>query len=172
MDKNGKAVNFSEEELEALYKILKGYEKNAPESDKEYYDDYYDEYKTPIKKKIIKSIYSKVNNFLPKEEKEEIDKEFLREKYHTFNNDIDERVYSAIERAFSQLKTVEIKYFNMQSAEFSKRKIDVYYRSRRYIIGYCHLKKGIRKFRTSRIASARLTNETYEIPGDFDKNKY
>lgn len=146
--------------------------KNAPESDKEYYDDYYDEYKKPIKKKIIKSIYGKINNFLPKEEKEEIDKDFLREKYHTFNNEINERVYSIIEKAFSQLKTVEIKYFNMQDAEFSKRKIDVYYKSRRYTIGYCHVKKRIRKFRTSRIASAKLTNDIYKIPEDFDKNKY
>lgn len=163
---------LTKEEAEALYKIIKEYEENAPESDKEYYDDYYDTYETPIKKKIIKSIINKVNNFLPKKQKENIDKYFLRKKYHTFNNEIDERVYSIIEKAFDQLKTIEIKYFNMESAKFSNRRLDVYYKSRRYVIGYCHLRKDIRKFRTHRIAFAKLTNDNYKIPEDFDKNDY
>ena len=60
----------------------------------------------------------------------------------------------------------------MESAEFSTRKLDIYYKSSKYVIGYCHLRKGIRKFRTSRISSAKLTNETYQIPKNFDKNKY
>ncbi len=51
---------FNKEEAEAIYKIVKEYEKNALESDKEYYDDYYDEYEAPIKKKIIKSILKKL----------------------------------------------------------------------------------------------------------------
>jgi len=166
------SLSLTKEETEAIYKMIKEYEKNAPESDKEYYDDYYDTYEKPIKKKIIKSILIKVSNNLPKNQKEEIDKDFLRQKYHTFSNNIDEKVYSVIEKAFSQLKTIEISYFNIDSAEFSKRKLDVYYKSRRYIIGYCHLKKEIRKFRTSRIASAKLINEFYKIPSDFDKNNY
>ena len=169
---NKKKFELTKEEADAIYKIIKEYEQDAPEDDREYYDDYYDEYKTPIKKKVIKSIYSKINNFLPKKQKEEIDKDFLRQKYHTFNNETNERVYSIIEKAFNQLKTIEIKYFNVESAEFRKRKLDVYYKSRRYVIGYCHLRKDIRKFRTHRIASAKLTNDNYKIPEDFDKNKY
>ena len=163
---------FSKEEAEAVYKIIKEYEKDAPESDKEYYDDYYDEYKTPIKKKIIKSVLIKISDILPEKQRVEIDKDFLRKKYHTFNNEVDEKVYSIVEKAFSQLKTIEITYFNMESVDFSKRKPDVYYKSRRYTIAYCHLRKDIRKFRTSRIASAKLTDEHYKIPGDFDKNQY
>ena len=163
---------FKKEEAEAIYKIVKEYEKNAPENDKEYYDDYYDEYETPVKKKIIKSILGKISGLLPEKQKIEIDKDFLRKKYHTFNNEIDSKVYSVIEKAFSQLKSIEIKYFNMEGAEFSKRKLDIYYKSSKYVIGYCHLRKDIRKFRTSRIASAKLTNETYRIPKDFDKNQY
>ena len=101
--KSNKEESFelTKEEAEALYKIVKEYEKDAPESDKEYYDDYYDEYKTPIKKKVMKSIINKINNFLPKKQKEEIDKDFLRQKYHTFNNETNERVYSIIEKAFN-----------------------------------------------------------------------
>jgi len=70
------------------------------------------------------------------------------------------------------LKTIEITYFNMESADFSKRKLDVYYKSRRYTIGYCHLRKDIRKFRTNRIASAKLTIDSYKIPSNFNKKDY
>jgi len=163
---------FGKKEAEAIYKIIKEYEKDAPESDKEYYDDYYDEYETPIKKKIIKSILIKISGLLPEKQKIEIDKDFLRRKYYTFNNEINEGVYSIIEKAFLQLKTIEISYFNMESADFSKRKLNVYYKSRRYTIGYCHLRKDIKKFRTSRIASTKLTSDSYKIPEDFNKNEY
>ena len=172
MGEKEKTTKFSKEEAEALYKIVKEYEKNAPESDKEYYDDYYDEYETPIKKKIIQSVIKKISSFLPEKQKVEIEKNFLRKKYHTFNNEINDKVYSVIEKALSQLRTVEIKYFNMESAEFSTRKLDIYYKSSKYVIGYCHLRKDIRKFRTSRISSAKITNETYQIPKNFDKNQY
>ena len=167
-----KQIELIKEELEAIYKLAKEYEENAPEDDEEYYDDYYDTYEEPIKEKIIKSILLKVSDVLPKDQKEEIDKDFLRKKYHTFNNGIDEKVYSIIEKAHNQLKTVEITYFNMESAEFNKRKLDVYYKSKKYVVGYCHLRKEIRKFRTSRISSAKLTGDNYKIPEDFDKNVY
>lgn len=165
-------LNLTNEEIESIYNIVKEYGENAPEDDEEYYDDYYDTYETPIKKKIIKSILNKIGIFLPREQKEEIDKEFLRKKYHTFNNEIDEKIYAVLEKAFSQSKTVEIEYFNMESAEFSKRKIDIYYKSQKYVIAYCHLRKEMRKFRTSRIANAKLTGLKYKIPKDFDKNNY
>lgn len=167
-----KQIEFTEEESEAVYKIVKEYGENNPETDEEYYDDYYREYKTQIKNKIIASILKKINSSLPKVQTEKIDKDFLRKKYHVFNNEIDEGVYSIIEKGFNQLKTAEIKYFDMESAEFSKRKIDIYYKSMKYVIGYCHLRKDIRKFRTSRVKSAKLINVNYKIPEGFDKNKY
>jgi len=68
MKNEGKSFGLTKEEAEAVYKIVKEYEKDAPESDKEYYDDYYDEYKTPLKKKIIKSIIKKLGPFLPVED--------------------------------------------------------------------------------------------------------
>lgn len=166
------SLNLNKKETEAVYKIVKEYEKDSSESDKEYYDDYYDAYRKPIKKKILRAILDKISLCLPEKQRKGNDKGFLREKYHTFNNDINEKSYSVIEKAFSQLKTVEIKYFNMDRAEFRKRNLDIYHKSRKYVIGYCHVRKGIRKFRTSRIASAKITNETYQIPLEFDKNKH
>ena len=163
---------FTPTELEALYQIVKGYEEKSPESEEEPHNDYYDKYKELINKKIISSLLKKLSQLLPKEAKEEMDKDFLRQKYHTYNNPVDEKVYSKLKNALEQLRTVEISYFNMDSAEFKKRNINVYYTSAKYTIGYCHLRKEMRKFRTSRIASAKLTDKTYNIPKNFNKNNY
>jgi len=169
---NQKTLNLKTEELAAIYKIIKDYEENAPEDEEEFYNDHYDENEEPIDKKLLISILKKISKQLPEENKEEIDKDFLRKKYHTFNNNINEKAYAIIEKAFEQLRTVEIEYFSMESAKFSKRKLDIYYKSRKYTIGYCHLRKAVRKFRTSRIASAKLTDSHYKIPKSFDKNDY
>lgn len=163
---------FTNNEAKAIYRLTKEYAENAPESEEDAYNDHYDTYEEPISKKVIASILKKISKYLPKEEANEIDKDFLRRKYHTFNNNIDPKVYSTLKKAFGQLKRVNIKYFNMESAEFKERNIDVYYTSSKYTIGYCHLRKDIRKFRTSRIASAKLANSSYKIPEDFDKNNY
>jgi predicted DNA-binding transcriptional regulator YafY len=167
-----KVIEFNENECKAIYSVFKTYVENTPENDEGYYDDYYDTYEKPIKNKVIISILSKIGESLDKNQKEEIDKQFLRKKYHTYNNYIDEKVYAKIEKAFSDLKTVEIDYFDMETAETKRRGLDVYYKSRKYTIGYCHMRKDIRKFRTSRIVSARVTNKSYTIPANFDKNRY
>ena len=160
---------FTESELEVLYQIVKEYQENSPEGD-EYYD--YDDYDEPIDNKIINSILKKISKFLPVEAKDAIDKDFLRQKYHTYNNQINQKVYSTLKKAFQELNTVEISYFDTESAEFIKRQIDVYYTSAKHTIGYCHLRNAMRKFRTSRIAYAKLTNKTYKIPKNFNKNDY
>ncbi len=165
-------LSLTSEELQAIYTILKEYEETAPEDEEESYNDYYDEYEEVIDKKKIKSILKKISKNLPDEARDEIDKDFLRKRYHTYNNNIDANVYSKLKNAFGQLKTVEIEYFNMESAEFRKRKLDIYYTSAKYTIGYCHLRKEIRKFRTSRIASAKITDSKYKMPADFSKNDY
>jgi predicted DNA-binding transcriptional regulator YafY len=41
-----------------------------------------------------------------------------------------------------------------------------------YVVGYCHLKKGIRTFKIERIQHAELTSESYAIPADFDASKF
>lgn len=161
-----KPLQFTDAELEAAYQIIKEYQEKS-----QTYDDYND-YEEPIDSEIIKSIIKKTTQLLPKKSKLEIDKEFLRQKYHSYNNYINERVYSALKKAFSELKTIQISYFDMESAEFIKRNINVYYTSAKYTIGYCHLRKAMRKFRTSKIASVKPTEKAYKIPKNFNKNDY
>ncbi len=162
---------FTKEELKALYQLVQSYEEGLVKNPQEDWElDYHD--KALIDRKPLNGVLKKIESMLPKEKKEEIKKELLRRKYSTFNSSVDESVYQKIEQSFNSLKTVELGYFNMDSAEVTKRLVDIYYKSARYTIGYCHLRKNIRKFRTSRIVSAKQTNQSYKIPENFNKNNY
>jgi len=164
-------LRFNGNELKVLYQIVKSFDEGLIENPSESWEiDYYE--KPLVDRKPLLIILKKIEKMLPKKEREGIIKDFLRRKYSTFNNEIDEKVYAVIEKAFDKLKTVEIGYFDMESAEIKKRLLDVYYKSRKYTIGYCHLRKAIRKFRTSKIAYAKITDKNYTIPDEFDKNDY
>jgi len=161
---------FTNQELNKIYKILKAFDEGLIVNPSEEWElDYYDE--KIANKKGIKPILKKIEKLLPSEI-EETNKTILRRRYDSFNNEINETAYRKIEKAFNEQKTIEIGYFNMSSAEVRKREVDVYHKTRKYVIGYCHLRKAIRKFRTSRIVSAKLTNKRYDIPANFNKNKY
>jgi len=163
--------NLTRADLKKAYQILKAYDEGLiVNPSEEWESDHYNE--KIADRKGLKSILKKIESLLPKEDREETNKTVLRRKYSTFNNEIDESVYRKIEKAFNERKTIEIGYFNMESAEVTKRETDIYYKNRKYTIGYCHLRKEIRKFRTSRIVTAKLTNKTYTIPFNFNKNDY
>ena|SRR3990172_5603763 len=158
-------------EIRKIYRIVKAFSEGLivnPSQDWEL--DYHDE--RIADSEGLGKILKKLESLLPRSELERIDKSLLRRKYDTFNNEIDEGVYGKIEKGFSERRTVEIGYFDMSSAEVIRRRIDIYHKSRKYVIAYCHLRNAIRKFRTSRIASARLTAKTYAIPEGFDKGSY
>jgi len=164
-------LRFNGNELKALYQIVKSFDEGLIENPSESWEmDYYE--KPLVDRKPIFTILKKIEEMLTKKERDEIIKNFLRRKYSTFNNEIDEKVYAVIEKAFDKLKTVEIGYFDMESAEVKNRPLDVYYKSRKYTIGYCHLKNAIRKFRTSKIVYAKIIDKNYIIPNDFNKNNY
>lgn len=170
-EKKAKELRFTDVEMKSIYQVVKEYEENAPDEEEEY-DDYYDEYRKGINKKTISAILDKISRLLPEEQTIRINKDFLQRKYHTFNNNINEKTYATLKKAFSKLKRVQIEYFNIEHADFIKRPVDIYYLSRRYAIGYCHLRKDMRKFRTSRIASAKIVNNSYTIPKTFNEKEY
>ena len=165
------SINLSNKEAAQVHQILKAFDEGLIANPSEEWElDHYDE--KIADRKGLKPIIKKIEKSLPKEETEETKKTVLRRRYDTFNNEINESAYRKIETAFNNQKTIEIGYFDMASAETRKREIDVYHKTRKYVIGYCHLRKAIRKFRTSRIVTAKLTDKTYNIPDNFDKNKY
>jgi predicted DNA-binding transcriptional regulator YafY len=80
---------------------------------------------------------------------------------------LDGGVYSILEKAHKSRRTVEITYYSYGRGEFTNRKIDVYFLSRRYIQAYDYLSKEVRKFGTSRITEAKVTQEAYTIPEEY-----
>lgn len=162
---------FNKQELKKIYQILNAYEQGLIVNPTESWEmDHYDE---PIAdKKGLKQILKKTESLLPKEDAKESKKTILRRRYDTFNNEISEPVYRKIESAFEDKNTLEIGYFDMETAEVIPRQIDVYYKSRKYVIAYCYLRSAVRKFRTSRITSAKIIGTNYRIPDDFNKNRY
>ena len=160
---------LTNKELKKIYQIIKAFDEGLIVNPSEDWElDYYDE--TLVDKKGMKSILNKIEKLLPKKELKQTNKNVLRRKYHHFNNQINEAVYRKIEKAFNNRKTIEIEYFSMSAGETEKRPIDIYHKTRKYITAYCHLRKAMRTFRTSRIVSAKLTNNSYVIPDNFDKN--
>ena len=165
------SITLSAKEAAQVHQILKAFDEGLIANPSEGWElDHYDE--KIADRAGLKAIIKKIEKSLPKEKSEKTKKTILRRRYDTFNNEINESAYGKIETAFNNQKTVEIGYFDMASAETRKRDIDVYHKTRKYVIGYCHLRKAIRKFRTSRIVTAKLTDKDYTIPDSFDKNLY
>src|SRR3989344_8301155 len=98
---------LSTNELEKIYKILKAISEGLIANPSEEWElDYYEE--KLINKKDIKIILKKIEKLFPKAQLTNINKPLLRRKYHTFNNEINEKVYKTLEKAFNEQKTVEI----------------------------------------------------------------
>lgn len=165
------SIKLSKKEAAHTYHILKAIDEGLITNPLEDWElDHFSE--RIVDKNKLKTIIRKIEQSLPKKGFEKTRKTILRRKYHTFNNKIDESIYRKIENAFNNQKTIEIEYFDMTSTKTRKRQIDVYHKTRKYVIGYCHLRSAMRKFRTSRIVTAKATDKKYDVPADFDKNKY
>ena len=78
-------------------------------------------------------------------------------------------------RAAMERRRIEIVYHALHSDEETLRKIDPYriwfFDGTLYIIGLCHLRSQIRTFVLDRIKMLHLTDETFEVPEDFDLDK-
>ncbi|MDD2251692.1 MAG: transcriptional regulator [Dehalococcoidales bacterium] len=88
------------------------------------------------------------------------------------------RNLSLLAQAWVDRRRVKILYQSFDAETAANRIIEPYFiepaASGRscYVIAYCQLKKEIRTFKVERIQTVYITNETYEIPEDFDANQY
>jgi predicted DNA-binding transcriptional regulator YafY len=66
--------------------------------------------------------------------------------------------------------------YRAERGEASERVIDpyglVYRQGRWYVVGYCHMRDGMRVFRLDRIAAVELLESHFERPADFDCAAY
>lgn len=88
---------------------------------------------------------------------------------------IDQQVLGLLCGATQERRRVRMSY-QSSSKEQTEREFDPYglvYRSGRwYIVGWCHLRRGLRSFRLDRVVSASSSAVAFERPADFDALAY
>jgi predicted DNA-binding transcriptional regulator YafY len=88
---------------------------------------------------------------------------------------IDQRVLGMLCSATQERRRVRLCYQSRRD-EQTEREFDPYglvYRSGRwYIVGWCHLRRGLRSFRLDRVVSASSLPVPFERPADFDSLAY
>jgi predicted DNA-binding transcriptional regulator YafY len=84
---------------------------------------------------------------------------------------IDQQVLGLLCAATQERRRVRMTY-QSQREERSEREFDPYglvYRAGRwYIVGWCHLRRGLRSFRLDRVVSATSSSTTFDRPANFD----
>ncbi len=88
------------------------------------------------------------------------------------------RVLEILTRAWSERRQVRLTYHNPQTQKTTRRTFDPYFIEPSpvgyacYVIGYDHLRQGIREFKVERIERAVLLETVYKVQGGFDPYDY
>ena len=85
-------------------------------------------------------------------------------------------ILDTISKAISSHNPIEITYYVIARHEITKRRVNPYGLTFRfgtwYIIGYCHLRKGVRTFGIDRIRAIHVVNDHFKYPAEFDLEEY
>ncbi len=125
----------------------------------------------------VESTRAKLERVMPVELREQ-----LRALSETILLDLEAgRAVSSIEtmitmsRAAQSQRSVMMHYRSSQGEE-TERGLDPYglahHDGRWYVVGHCHLRNDLRSFRLDRVEDARLTDDAFDRPADFDALAY
>ena len=85
-------------------------------------------------------------------------------------------IFSRIEKALFEERRIEIYYLRPGNKLPEKKLLDPYhlrnFEGNWYLVGYDHTKKKIRMLNAGRIEKLNLTNRYFDLPDDFDIEKY
>ena len=87
-------------------------------------------------------------------------------------------ILTTLSKCWVKQQTARIKYQRLGGKEITERSIDPYLIEpagedhSSYVIGYCHFRQKVRTFKIERIRSIEMTDNTYEIPADFDATSF
>jgi predicted DNA-binding transcriptional regulator YafY len=156
-------IPFTPPELMALYfgsdvlKVLKG-------------TVFYDSLESLLKK-VKSSIPPESAKYLSRVEKSLHTRPGPYKNYGKFRNVIEQ-----IGDAVLQRRVVEITYYTMSRKKETQRKVAPYkiwfHNGGFYLIGHCRWRDGIRIFAVERIKKIHLTDDTFEIPEQFDVDEF
>ncbi|MEJ2158346.1 MAG: transcriptional regulator [Desulfobacteraceae bacterium] len=87
-----------------------------------------------------------------------------------------QKTLTAVQDAVQRQCHIEIDYFTMSRGKSTRRRVAPYkiwfYKETFYLIGHCAMRNDIRLFAIDRIEQIRLTEDLFELPGDFDAETY
>lgn len=169
--KNPKIPEFSQEEISALYVLMKMYIDDLIVAQGYHGEDNSDELYEPVSKKELRTLMKKITPLMDKTAIREAENIFLEAKYGDWNRIPDEDIMNRIDEAIKSRRIACIEYFSPDSG-VSRRNVEIYAKNARYTVGFCHLRKEIRKFRNSRIMSIKLLSEKFDVPEGFDKREF
>ncbi len=128
----------------------------------------------------LEALFQKIKTTLPPESLEYMDR--VEQTLHIgFKPHKDfkrfREIIKQINDAAVNRRTIDMIYKTMsRGGEENRRKVDPYkvmfFDSTFYLIGNCHLRNEVRMFVLDRIKMLRVTDETYEVPSDFDLETY
>ena len=85
-------------------------------------------------------------------------------------------LFAALNRGIGEHRVIKFNYRASDKSKPLSRKVSPYaltFRSRSwYLVGWCHWRKKVLVFRTTRMTEARLTSQSYDIPEDFRLEDY
>jgi predicted DNA-binding transcriptional regulator YafY len=120
----------------------------------------------------LAAAFEKLTAHLPDEVT--IDLSHLRESFsfrHQSADAGDARCFAALLKAVQKAKQLELEYWSASRDMISTRVVDPYHLAsiggEWYLIGYCHLREGVRMFVPRRIKKLRETGERFARPADF-----
>jgi predicted DNA-binding transcriptional regulator YafY len=125
----------------------------------------------------IESVQAKLDRVLPSAPKKTL--AALRESVALETGDprttADSRLLRILSESAQQRRTAVLRYRAADGAATS-RDFDVYglvFRAGRwYVVGYCHLREGLRTLRLDRVAHAEIGAKPFEPPDGFDASEY
>ena len=123
----------------------------------------------------LESLFQKVHTTLPPESKKYLDQisKSLASRSRPYKQyEKFKEIIHQVNEAVIQRKVIDIVYYTMSRRRITKRKVAPYqvwfYDGSFYLIGHCSLANEIRIFSVDRIKMLHTTNETFDIPSDFD----
>lgn len=85
-------------------------------------------------------------------------------------------ILAELEASIDGQVSLDMDYTSGYDSDATKRRIDpyglVHWRSKWYVVGYCHLREEIRSFRADRIDRIAVTSERFERPDAFSARQY
>lgn len=141
------------------------------------FDQLLEQYRNTPLENDLRSVFKKIEMSLPN--KITLDSSFLQNQT-TFIPDqmgtINPENFSKIFSALKNRHVLDFEYRPLQKTTWMTRRINplhaVCQKGNWYVMGFCHDKKDIRVFNFSRMQNVTESKEKFDIPKDFDPDKY